>query len=341
MIRLGIAPQFLKISPRTGAGRCQHTVAALLRSRTKEPSRWRRADVWLAPVTEQEGLQDERVVAVCHGAEWLRDPSLADFLPTEWFEKFAAATEAGARMAACTIVPSDYTREAIIEGWGIAPDRVATVRYGVDIEKFRPADGEVPARARELVGDRPYVLFLGVPNRAKNALLLKEAMTRLFDEGLPHALVVAGPRPPADIEVPEYSDAVDAEIPGAADRYVRVGEIDDDTIAPLMAGADAFCLPSVKESFGIPVLEAMACGTPVVVGNRAALPEVVGDAGLLCEPTVDDVAATLKRVLSDRSLASELSQRGRRRAEAMTWQHAADGYLAVLERVAATPKRAR
>jgi len=306
----------------------------LLRGTTRRPRPWRRPDVWITGVADDLDPGNQPTVVVCHGAEWLLDPSLADLAPNWWFDSFARATEVAVRSAARTIVPSEYTRGAIVQAWGIASDRVVAIKYGVDPARFRPGANARSPRVSRAIGDRPYVLFVGVPNRAKNPLLLKEAVKQLIDDGYPHALVIVGPRPGSNWDLPEYADEVDAEIPGAPDRFLRIGEIGDDELVPLMSGADVFCLPSIKESFGIPVLEAMACGTPVVVANRAALPEVVGDAGIVCEPTVDAVAASLSRVLSDHSLAAELAARGRRRAEETTWRHAADGYLTVLERTA-------
>jgi len=101
-----------------------------------------------------------------------------------------------------------------------------------------------------------------------------------------------------------------------------------------MAEADAFCLPSLLESFGLTALEALACGAPVVVSDRGALPEVVGDAGLVVEPEPEALAAALERVLGDAALDRELRAAGPSRAAVMTWEHTARGWLAVLQRAA-------
>jgi glycosyltransferase involved in cell wall biosynthesis len=101
-----------------------------------------------------------------------------------------------------------------------------------------------------------------------------------------------------------------------------------------MAEADAFCLPSLYEGFGLTVLEAMACGTPVVVSDRGALPEVVGDAGLVVPPTAGAVADALIRVLEDRSLADRLEADGVSRARQFTWSRTAAGWLNVLQQAA-------
>jgi glycosyltransferase involved in cell wall biosynthesis len=101
-----------------------------------------------------------------------------------------------------------------------------------------------------------------------------------------------------------------------------------------MAGASALCAPSWSEGFGIATLEAMACGTPVVVSNRGALPEVVGDAGLVVDPDPDQIARALETVLTDPVRYSWHRQAGIQRSRALTWQATAAGWLAVLEEAA-------
>jgi glycosyltransferase involved in cell wall biosynthesis len=97
-----------------------------------------------------------------------------------------------------------------------------------------------------------------------------------------------------------------------------------------MAGADAFCLPSLYEGFGLTALEAMACGAPVVVSDRGALPELVGDAGVVVQPTADAVADGLRRVLSDRDAAAALGVQAAARARGFSWEQTARGWLEVL-----------
>jgi len=97
-----------------------------------------------------------------------------------------------------------------------------------------------------------------------------------------------------------------------------------------MAEADAFCLPSLYEAFGLTALEAIACGAPTVVSSTGALPEVVGDAALLAEPTSHGLANALERVLTDGELAARLREAGPERARRMTWEKTADGWLTAL-----------
>ncbi|HEX6388309.1 MAG TPA: glycosyltransferase, partial [Solirubrobacteraceae bacterium] len=110
---------------------------------------------------------------------------------------------------------------------------------------------------------------------------------------------------------------------------------DDAELADLMRGAAAFCLPSLAEGYGLPALEALACGTPAIVSNRGALPEVVGDAALVVEPEVDAVTDALRRVLGDADVAARLRAKGPARARTLSWEGTADGWMAAIERAVA------
>lgn len=186
--------------------------------------------------------------------------------------------------------------------------------------------------AQALGHGRPYVLFVSIPSRNKNLEALRRAVARLAQQGFPHALVIAGAKP--KFEPPEFIDEIDAELPGAPGRVTWLGDTPDPELAALMSDADAFCLPSFTESFGLSALEAMACGSPVVASNRGSLPEVIGDAGLLTEPTGEAIASALARVLVDSELSRALRAAARARAQAMSWDRTATGWLRALQRAA-------
>jgi alpha-1,3-rhamnosyl/mannosyltransferase len=136
--------------------------------------------------------------------------------------------------------------------------------------------------------------------------------------------------PPGHPDAAELRAAALAELPGAPGRVLALEGADDDDLAAVLAGAAALCLPSHAEGFGLPALEAMASGTPVVVSDRGALPEVVGDAGLVVEPAAEALEDALARVLEDAALAARLSAAGRERALGMSWARTAEGWLDVL-----------
>jgi glycosyltransferase involved in cell wall biosynthesis len=335
MLRIAVPPDHFRLNPGTGAGRVWTNVLPRLREGARVyvagRPRLRRPDVWLLPAHGPAVSRREPVVSVIHGSAWMLDADVLQLMPSEFAEPFVAATEAALERSALAIVPSEYTRRGLTEGGAMTEERVVVVPHGVDLAVFNPAR----AGGRRLVSaalgeDRPYVLFASIPSiRQKNLAALKKAMTRLAARGLPHALVIAGGT--AGGEPPELLEEIAADLPGVAGRVAWLGHVDDAQLAGLMAEADAFCLPSLFEAFGLTALEALASGAPVVASNRGALPEVVGEAAVVSEPSPDGLEAALLRVLSDPHLAERLRAAGPERAATMTWGRTADGWLRALE----------
>jgi glycosyltransferase involved in cell wall biosynthesis len=326
------------IDTRTGAGRVWASVLPELRRRARVRAagrvRLRRPDVWLLPAQGRPVSRRQPVVAVVHGAAWLLDPAVLDLVPSDYAEPFVANAEATLRHATAAIVPSEYTRHALTEGFGMAPERVHTVAHGVDTAVFSPRRTGGRALVATALGERrPYVLFASVPSiRHKNLTALRGAMTQLAERGHPHALVIAGGS--AGGESPAELAAITADLPGFPGRVAWLGHVEDDDLAGLMAEADAFCLPSLFEAFGLTALEAIACGTPAVVSSSGALPEVVGEAAILSDPTPEALVDALERVLTDRELAARLRAAGPERARKMTWERTGEGWLGALRSAA-------
>jgi glycosyltransferase involved in cell wall biosynthesis len=339
---VGVPAGRFDADPRTGAGRVwTSTLARLERLVRVEvmPERRRRPgaprpDVWLASGHEGALRVREPVVAVVHGAAWMTEPDVWAHVPRAYAERLVAATEAALACAHSVIVPSEYTRRALTEGYGLPAAQVAAVPHGVDDEQFAPsARGGRRLVAEALGADRPYVLFASIPSiPQKNLPALRAAMERLVADGLPHALVIAGGTAGGESE--QQLRAIGAGLAAAPGRVAWLGHVGDGELAGLMAEAAAFCLPSLFESFGLTALEALACGAPVVVSDRGALPEVVGDAAVVSEPDPEALAAALATVLTDPGVARALSAAGRARALELSWERTAGGWLAALRRAA-------
>jgi glycosyltransferase involved in cell wall biosynthesis len=328
-----------RMPPSTGAGRVWNSVLPRLRRfarvRPAGGLPGRRPDVWLLPALGRPVAARAPVVAVIHGSAWMLDADVLDLMPREFAEPFVAGMEETLARTSVAIVPSRYTQRGLTEGYGMPEERVFVVPHGVDADVFNPArSGGRELVASALGRERPYVLFASIPSiRQKNLTVLKEAMVGLARRGLPHALVIAGGT--AGGESPAVLEQIADDLPGLPGRVAWLGHVGDRDLAALMTEADAFCLPSLFESFGLTALEAMACGAPVVVSNRGALPEVVGDAALLSEPEPEPLEAALLRVLTDAEVADRLRAAGRARAETMSWERTAKGWLAALEQAAA------
>lgn len=221
-------------------------------------------------------------------------------------EPFAADE---ARRAAAVISVSQFAADDVAERLGL--DHVHAIPNGVDGRFFdaTPLDARTLA---ELGISGPYVLHAGGSTRRKNLEGLAAAWPSVRSAWTDVTLVLAGPPSPR-------RDELFGPLAGA----VRVGRVPDDLLPGLVAGAAGVVVPSLYEGFGLPALEAMAAGVPLVAANRSSLPEVVGDAGLLVEPDGPSLADGLVQVLSRDAGVEAAVARGRARARRFTWDASA------------------
>ncbi len=235
------------------------------------------------------------------------------------------------RRARRVIAVSEATRAELLARYRLPPARVVVVPEAAATH-FAPPAPDALARARARYGlARPYVLFVGLLEPKKNLEALLAAVARLRRDGAwgDTELVVVG--------APGWGPAPAARAHALGlDGAVRfVGPAPDADLPALYGGALAFAFPSLWEGFGLPVLEAMAAGAPVVASNRGALPEVTGGAALLVEPAPDPLAEGLARILADADLRARLREAGLRRAAAFSWERTARETLAVYRGAAA------
>lgn len=223
------------------------------------------------------------------------------------------------RRADAIISVSRHTKRDILDLYGTPSQKVVVVGEGIE-DHFRPADEEEIQRVQDQYAiRRPYLLMVGTLEPRKNHALAFEALARLKAEGWPQCLVVAGGRG-------WLFDTVKSEVEllGLADDVIFTGRVPEEDLPPLYSGADCFLMPSLYEGFGIPVLEAMACGAPVVCSTASSLPEVAGDAALYIEsPTAEALVAQVREVLSKPETARQLRDDGLRQAARFCWRSAA------------------
>ncbi len=234
------------------------------------------------------------------------------------------------RAATAVVAVSHATKRDLVELYHAAPDKVHVIHEGIDA-RFTPAPaGEIARVAAAYSPGRPYLLMVGTLEPRKNHARALEALRRLRDEGFPHRLVVAGGRGWLFEPVLAQVKAL-----GLHDDVTFAGYVPDADLPPLYSGAAAVLVPSLYEGFGFPVLEAMACGAPVVAAATSSLPEVAGRAALLVPPTdAEALAHAARLLLTQPALADTLRARGPVQAARFRWERCAAETVALYRLVA-------
>ncbi len=231
------------------------------------------------------------------------------------------------RRASQIIAVSESTKRDLVKMLGVREDKISVIYEAAD-PLFRPDDRLAALRHVQTVYglSDEFILFVGTIEPRKNIGGLLRAYRRMRDDyKLPHGLVLAGAPGWLSDDVYELVDKLDLR-----PHCHFLGRVSAPDLRYLYNAASCLVHPAFYEGFGLTPLEAMACGTPVVVSNVSSLPEVVGDAALLVDPLCDDeITVALWRVLSDSALAAELRTKGLQRAAVFSWQRAAQQTMAV------------
>ena len=229
------------------------------------------------------------------------------------------------RSSRLVVTDSQFTRRAVIDRYGLSPGHVRVVYPGHNPDVYQ-ANGSSPQSGSS---DDQYVLYVGNLLPHKNVLGLLDAVA-ILRRRRPVRLVIRGEGRPT------YVRAVRARVEMLGmERVVSfLGYTTEKTMRDLYSRAACLVLPSLGEGFGLPVLEAMACGVPVLASNVSSLPEVVGDAGVLVDPQdVDAIAREMARLWQDEALRRELAARGIERARSFSWERTASQTLSVYTRL--------
>jgi glycosyltransferase involved in cell wall biosynthesis len=269
-------------------------------------------------------------VFVLHGSEWFVVPETF-FWPDRLYARKMMPVycrRSDAFIAVSSVVGTDAAKYA-----GVDPQKIFTVHNGFDPGAFRVIKEEAICKnVRDRYGlPNRSILWVGQIHPLKNLQRLIRAFARIKDQ-VRHDLVICGERTPRGNHELDEIDQL-----GIRDRVRFPGWVSHDDLPILYNLADLFVLPSLYEGFGIPLIEAMACGCPVVTAKTASPPEVTNGAAMLVDPNdVDDIASGMLRVLSNPSLQTEMIEKGLRRAQEFSWDKSAASVLHVLETVAAS-----
>ncbi|MEV0824284.1 glycosyltransferase family 4 protein [Nonomuraea rubra] len=282
------------------------------------------ADVIHAPYYSIPLSSGLPTVVTVHDATWFTEPDN----PTPRAAFFRSATRTAVRHAQRVIVPSKATRDELVRVLAADPTRIDVAYHGVDLAQFHPPSEEEIRRAAMRCGlhGQPYVAFLGALDPRKNVPNLirgfAAAVKRLEK---PPALVLGGGVHEDDV------DAACREVEATV-RVIRPGYLRAPDLPGFLGGALVVAFPSRGEGFGLPVLEAMACGAPVLTTHRTSLPEVGGDAVAYTEPDAGSIAAALGHLLASPERRKQLQEAGLARAREFTWDASAEAHLSSYQR---------
>jgi glycosyltransferase involved in cell wall biosynthesis len=221
--------------------------------------------------------------------------------------------------SAAIVAVSETTKQEIITHFGINPDKIHVIYNGYDELRFRIIENPKPTLDRYGLQSGKYFLFVGSILKHKNIARLVQAFARLESE---YKLVIAGVSKDAEYLNDIMKIASGLGIPESRMRYLDY--VSDEDLPCLYNGALVFVLPSLHEGFGVPIIEAMACGTPVITSNCSAMPEIAGDAALLVDPySVESIAAAMREILDSPRRVNALRVAGLERAKLFRWSYSA------------------
>lgn len=293
-------------------------------------------DVLFVPAHVLSLLHPRRSVVTIHDLGYLYYPQ-AHTRNSRLYLDYS--TRFSAKQARHIIAVSYATRQDLIRHYGIEPDKISVVYHGYDQEHFRPVEDLAHiavVRQKYQIEPGPYLLFVGTVQPRKNLSRLLEAFAQIsHDAAFKHEypdynnlqLVIGG-------KLGWLSEPITQRIEefGLTKQVKLVGYVADKDLPALLSGAAAFVMPSLYEGFGLPILEAMACGTPIICSNAGSLPEIAGDAALLHHPLdTDALAWNLRLLLASPSLRAQLRIKGLARAQTFSWERCTRETLAILE----------
>ncbi|NWG16681.1 MAG: glycosyltransferase family 4 protein [Chloroflexi bacterium] len=263
-------------------------------------------------------LPGTRTLLTVHDLSFVRVPETASPSLKAYLD---VVVPRSVRRADFILADSQATKDDLVALYKTPPEKIAVLLSGVDA-RFHPVRDPVvlsTIRKRHGVGDAPYIFSVGTVQPRKNYGRLIQALAQLHQTGSDIHLVIAGGR--GWLEDPIYDSIRQT---GMQSFVHFIGFADEADLPGLYSGAVCVALPSLYEGFGLPVLEAMACGTPVVTSNISSLPEVAGDAALTIDPyDVEALTNALQRLIHDETLRQRLITLGQQRARLFTWEAAA------------------
>lgn len=260
-------------------------------------------------------LGNAKSFVVVHDIAFARFPDTVNLKNKRYLEKYVPKS---IEKADKVLAVSEFTKQEIINYYKVDPKKVIVTHNAVDTNRFKRVANTNAVRSKYKIPGK-YILFMGTIEPRKNIERLVKAYSLLPDKiKSEYTLVLAGGKGWLD----ENIDQAIALVAGGS--VLRTGYIDHNDMPALYSGADLFVFPSLYEGFGIPILEAMACDTPVLTGKNSSLPEVGGDAAYYVdENSVESIRNGITKLLQDKKLCDELVQKGRQQIRIFSWEKSA------------------
>lgn len=273
-------------------------------------------------------LTCRKTVMVLHGSEWFVYPRAYKLLDRNYIRIMMPLY---CKKATRIIANSDFTKSDFVNILGISKENIRTIYFGVH-PRFRRLDNLGPLERTREKFQLPEKFILCVSSKVYAGKCIGTLITAFskIHTSIAHKIVIAGKTP--DVGATECRLI---EQLGLGDKILFTGWVPHDDLVAFYNLADVFVFPSLYEGFGIPIIEAMACGCPVIASRAGALPEIAGDAALLFDPVnADELAEAMRRVLREETLRINLREKGMVRSKAFTWEKCAEDTLEVLEGLA-------
>jgi glycosyltransferase involved in cell wall biosynthesis len=302
-------------------------------------------DVLFIPAHVMPLVYPQKTVVTIHDLAYKYFPEVYSFFDLKYLEW---STKKAVKKAAKIIVPSQATKNDLIKFYSADPQKIVVIYHGCDTERFKPdfkkekiwetllkygilkSNNSLKFVNSQPEMDIPYILYVGRIEDKKNIKNLITAFSLLKKErGMEHKLILAGKPGYKYNEIKKMIKNLNLER-----EIIETGFIDDDDLPYLYAGADIFVFPSRYEGFGMPILEAFACGVPVVASDCSSIPEIANEAAFLVDTTKPiSLAAAMSRVIHDVNLKKEMIWKGLNQVKKFTWEKCAKETLKVLEGV--------
>jgi glycosyltransferase involved in cell wall biosynthesis len=275
----------------------------------------RRLDVLHGPLSVVPAATRIPSVITVHDLAFLKYPDQVPAARRAWL---IAGTRLGARKSERIITISENTKADLLQWLKIPEEKVQVIPLAISPRVERVSGTSLDVFQMRFNIDRPYILAVGTLEPRKNLPTLLRAFARIKDD-VPHQLVLVGPEGWLNHELKSTLDEL-----SLGDRVRLTGFVSDEELGGWFSGADLFAFPSWYEGFGLPSIEAMHCGAPVLASNTSSFPEVVGDAGILIPPgDVDLWAESMRDLLRDRPRLDALREKGFARAADFSWTRTA------------------